>query len=44
MWEGAAIVGILAGVLFWIDSLQARERALAAGRSAIQRYGVQLRD
>jgi hypothetical protein len=44
MWEGAAIVGILAGVLFWIDSLQARERALAAGRSASQSYGVQLLD
>ena len=44
MWEGAAIVGIVAGVLFWVDSLQARERALAAGRSACQRYGVQLLD
>jgi hypothetical protein len=44
MWEGAAIVGILAGVLFWVDSLQARERALAAGRSACLRYGVQLLD
>ena len=44
MWEGAAIVGIVAGVLFWVDSLRARERALAAGRNACQRYGVQLLD
>jgi hypothetical protein len=44
MWEGAAIVGIIAGVLFWVDSLRARERALAAGRSACRRYGVQLLD
>jgi hypothetical protein len=44
MWEGAAIVGIVAGVAFWIDSLRARERALAAGRRACERYGVQLLD
>ena len=35
---------IVAGVLFWVDSLRARERALAAGRSACERYGVQLLD
>jgi len=44
MWEAAAIVVIVAGVLFWIDSLQAREHALEAGRKACQRYGVQLLD
>jgi len=44
MWEAAAIVLIVAGIFFWIDSLRARERALAAGRSACQRYGVQLLD
>jgi hypothetical protein len=44
MWEAAAIVLIIAGIYFWIDSLRARERALAAGRSACQRYGVQLLD
>ena len=44
MWETAAIIGIVAGALFWIDSLRARERALAAGRSACERYGVQLLD
>jgi len=44
MWETAAIVLILAGALFWTDSLRARERALAAGRRACERYGVQLLD
>ena len=44
MWEAAAIVLIVAGILFWIDSLRARERALAAGRSACARYGVQFLD
>lgn len=44
MWEAAAILLIGAGVFFWIDSLRARERALAAGRGACQRYGVQLLD
>jgi hypothetical protein len=44
MWEAAAIVAIVAGLAFWTDSLRARERALAAGRSACGRYGVQLLD
>src|SRR5258706_15793333 len=44
MWEAAAIVLIIAGIAFWIDSLRARERALAAGRGACARYGVQLLD
>jgi hypothetical protein len=44
MWEAAAIALIVAGLAFWIDSLQARERALAAGRRACERYGVQLLD
>jgi hypothetical protein len=44
MWESAAIVLIVAGIFFWVDSLRARERALAAGRSACARYGVQLLD
>lgn len=43
-WEPAAIVLIAVGGLFWIDSLRARERALAAGRAACERYGVQLLD
>ena len=44
MWEAAAIILIVAGGFFWIDSLRARERALAAGRSACERYNVQLLD
>jgi len=44
MWESAAIVLIIAGVFLWVDSLRARERALAAGRNACGRYGVQLLD
>ena len=44
MWEAAAIVLIIAGIAFWVDSLRARERALSAGRVACERYGVQLLD
>lgn len=44
MWETAAIVLIAALALFWVDSLRSRERALAAGRAACGRYGVQLLD
>jgi len=44
MWETAAIVFIVAGVAFWIDSLRAREKALAAGRAACERNGLQLLD
>jgi len=44
MWEAAAIVLIVAGLYFWIDSLRARERALAAGRAACERNGLQLLD
>jgi hypothetical protein len=32
------------GIYFWIDSLRAREHAVAAGRSACERYGLQLLD
>ena len=44
MWEGAAILLIAALGLFWVDSLRARERALAAGRAACDRNGLQLLD
>jgi hypothetical protein len=44
MWEAAAIVLIVAGIWFWVDSLRARERALAAGRAACERNGLQLLD
>jgi hypothetical protein len=44
MWEGAAIILIAAGVLLWIDSLRARERAVKAGRAACERYALQFLD
>lgn len=44
MWEALAIVLILAGIFLWLDSLRARERALAAGRSACERYSLQFLD
>ena len=44
MWEAAALLVIVLAILFWVDSLRARERALAAGRAACERYGVQLLD
>lgn len=44
MWEAAAIILIVAGGFFWIDSLRARERALAAGRGACERNGLQFLD
>jgi hypothetical protein len=44
MWEGAAIVLLVAGILFWLDSLRARERALKAGRAACERHELQFLD
>jgi len=44
MWEVVAILLIAAGAFLWADSLRARERALAAGRSACERYRVQFLD
>jgi hypothetical protein len=44
MWEAAAIVALGAGAFFWADSLRARERAVRAGRSACERYELQLLD
>jgi hypothetical protein len=44
MWEAAAILLIVAGLFFWVDSLRARERALSAGRAACERNGLQLLD
>ena len=44
MWEGAAILLILAGIFLWLDSLKARERAVSAGRSACERYQLQFLD
>jgi hypothetical protein len=44
MWEVAALFALVVGAYFWIDSLRARERAVAVGRAACRRYGVQLLD
>jgi len=44
MWELWAILAIGGGILLWIDSLRARERAVRAGRSACERYGLQFLD
>lgn len=44
MWEAAVLVAFAAGTVFWADSLRARERALAAGRRACERRGLQLLD
>ena len=44
MWEGAAIVLLVAGIFFWLDSLRARERALKAGRAACEHYALQFLD
>jgi len=44
MWEVFALALVLAAAALWIDSLRAREHAVAAGRAACARYGVQLLD
>ena len=44
MAEAAVLLFLVGAALLWADSLRARERALAAGRAACQRYGVQLLD
>jgi hypothetical protein len=44
LWELATIGLGIAAVTLWIDSLRAREHAVAAGRAACARYGLQLLD
>src|SRR5213078_824584 len=44
MWEGLALLVIVGGALLWADSLKARERAVSAGRSACERYQLQVLD
>jgi hypothetical protein len=44
MWEVAALLGLVAFVLFVLDSLRARERAVRAGRDACKRYELQFLD
>ena len=39
-----ALVLLIAVTVFWIESLRARETALAAGRAACERYGLLLLD
>lgn len=44
LWELAAVAVLLAAVTLWVDSLRAREHAVAAGRAACKRYDLQLLD
>jgi hypothetical protein len=44
MWEGLAVVLILAAVFLWLDSLRARERAVRAGKTACERHDLQFLD
>ncbi len=44
MSEALALLLLAAGTFFWIDTLRAREAALAAGRAACGRYGLLLLD
>lgn len=44
MEEILAILLLVVIGLLWADSLRARERAVQAGRSACERYGVQFLD
>lgn len=44
MAEVATLGLIGLSVLFWLDSLKARERAVQAGRSACERYSLQFLD
>ena len=44
MWEAVPIVLMVAGILLWLDSLRVRERAVRAGKSACERYDLQLLD
>ena len=44
MAEALALLLLAAAVAVWIDALRAREAALAAGREACARYGLQFLD
>jgi hypothetical protein len=44
MMEIALLAAVLAATWFWLDSLQKREIAVAAGRQAAERYGLQFLD
>src|SRR5207302_4865353 len=45
VWEALAVLLVIVlGMLLWADSLQARGRAVRAGRSACERYQLQFLD
>lgn len=44
MWEAFALLLLFAATFLWIDTLRAREAALAAGRAACKRYGLLMLD
>lgn len=44
MLEAVALALLIAGTVFWIDTLRAREAALVAGRAACERYDLMLLD
>jgi hypothetical protein len=44
MWELLALALALGGVALWMDSLRARESAIAAGRAACARHDLQFLD
>lgn len=44
MLELSALAVLVGATWFWGDSLRARERAVAAGRTACARYGLQFLD
>jgi len=44
MLEILALIVLVSGLWLWVDTLRAREAALAAGREACERYGVLLLD
>jgi hypothetical protein len=44
MLEFSALAVVIGATWFWVDSLRARERAVAAGRAACGRYGLQFLD
>lgn len=44
MWELWALIALAAFAWFWYDSLRAREKAVAVGRAACERDGLQFLD
>jgi len=44
MLEIALLVAVIVAAWFWLDSLSARDIAVAAGRQAAEKFGLQLLD